>query len=29
MIDEQIQRAAEAVECWVAEGIGAGMNKFN
>ena len=29
MIDEAIDRAAEAVECWVAEGIAVGMNRFN
>jgi peptidyl-tRNA hydrolase, PTH1 family len=29
VIDETIDRAAEAVECWVAEGLSAGMNKFN
>jgi PTH1 family peptidyl-tRNA hydrolase len=29
MIDEVIDRAAEAVECWAAEGISTGMNKFN
>jgi peptidyl-tRNA hydrolase, PTH1 family len=29
VIDETIDRAAEAVECWVAEGTAAGMNKFN
>ena len=29
MIDEQIDRAAEAVECWATEGIAVGMNRFN
>jgi PTH1 family peptidyl-tRNA hydrolase len=29
VIEATIERAAEAVECWVAEGISAGMNKFN
>jgi PTH1 family peptidyl-tRNA hydrolase len=29
LIDETIERAAEGVECWVAEGIAASMNKFN
>jgi PTH1 family peptidyl-tRNA hydrolase len=29
LIDETIDRAADAVECWVAEGISVGMNKFN
>lgn len=29
MIDEQIDRAAEAVECWATEGTAAGMNRFN
>jgi PTH1 family peptidyl-tRNA hydrolase len=28
-IDEAIMRAADGVECWVAEGIAASMNKFN
>jgi PTH1 family peptidyl-tRNA hydrolase len=28
-IDEKILDAAEAVECWVAEGIKVGMNRFN
>jgi PTH1 family peptidyl-tRNA hydrolase len=28
-IDEAIERAADGVECWVAEGIAASMNKFN
>jgi len=28
-IDETIARAAEGVACWVAEGIEAGMNRFN
>jgi PTH1 family peptidyl-tRNA hydrolase len=28
-IDEMILDAAEAVECWVAEGIKVGMNRFN
>ena len=28
-IDEAIDRAAEAVECWVTEGIAVGMNRFN
>jgi peptidyl-tRNA hydrolase, PTH1 family len=29
VIDETIERAAEAVECWVAEGIEICMNRFN
>jgi PTH1 family peptidyl-tRNA hydrolase len=29
VIDETIERAAEGVECWVAEGIATSMNKFN
>lgn len=29
MIDEQIDRAAEAVECWATEGTAVGMNRFN
>jgi peptidyl-tRNA hydrolase, PTH1 family len=29
IIDETIDRAAEAVECWVEQGIGEAMNKFN
>lgn len=29
MIDEQIDRAAEAVEVWATEGTAAGMNRFN
>jgi PTH1 family peptidyl-tRNA hydrolase len=29
VIDDTIQRAADGVDCWVAEGIAAGMNKFN
>ena len=29
MIDEAIDRAAEAVECWATEGIAVGMNRFN
>ena len=28
-IDETIVRAADGVECWVAEGIALSMNKFN
>jgi len=28
-IDETILRAADGVECWVAEGIAASMNRFN
>ena len=28
-IDESIARAADGVECWVSEGIEAGMNRFN
>jgi PTH1 family peptidyl-tRNA hydrolase len=28
-IDEAIERAAEGVECWVAEGIETGMNRYN
>jgi PTH1 family peptidyl-tRNA hydrolase len=29
MIDETIQRAAEAVECWVTDGTEISMNRFN
>jgi peptidyl-tRNA hydrolase, PTH1 family len=29
MVDETIDRAVDAVECWVAEGIEVGMNRFN
>ena len=29
LIDEAVQRAAEAVICWVKEGIDVAMNKFN
>jgi PTH1 family peptidyl-tRNA hydrolase len=29
VIDEIITRASEGVECWVAEGIAAGMSKYN
>ena len=29
VIEETIMRAAEAVECWAAEGLAAGMSKFN
>jgi len=29
VMDDQIVQAAEGVECWVAEGIDVGMNKFN
>jgi PTH1 family peptidyl-tRNA hydrolase len=29
MVDETVLRAADAVECWVAEGIGTAMNRFN
>jgi PTH1 family peptidyl-tRNA hydrolase len=29
LIDETIKRAADGVECWVAEGIDASMNRFN
>lgn len=29
LIDEAVKRAADAVECWVAEGPDAAMNKFN
>ena len=29
VIDESLVRAAEGVECWVAEGIAAAMNRFN
>jgi PTH1 family peptidyl-tRNA hydrolase len=29
IVDETIERAAEAVECWAAEGIEAGMNRYN
>ena len=27
--EESIARAAEAVECWVGEGIEVGMNRYN
>lgn len=29
LVDEAVQQAADAVECWVAEGIGSAMNRFN
>jgi peptidyl-tRNA hydrolase, PTH1 family len=29
LVDETVVRAADAVECWVAEGIGTAMNRFN
>jgi PTH1 family peptidyl-tRNA hydrolase len=29
LIDETIQRAADGVECWIADGIAASMNRFN
>ncbi len=29
LVDETVLRAADAVECWVAEGIRAAMNRFN
>jgi PTH1 family peptidyl-tRNA hydrolase len=29
LIDESIARAADGVECWVSEGIEAGMNRYN
>jgi PTH1 family peptidyl-tRNA hydrolase len=29
VIDEAIDRAAEGVDCWVAEGIETGMNRYN
>jgi PTH1 family peptidyl-tRNA hydrolase len=29
LVDETVRRAADAVECWVAEGIQAAMNRFN
>jgi PTH1 family peptidyl-tRNA hydrolase len=29
IIEEAIDRAAEAVECWVTDGTQAGMNRFN
>jgi peptidyl-tRNA hydrolase, PTH1 family len=29
IIDEAIDRAAEAVECWATEGVAVGMNRFN
>lgn len=29
LIDEMVQRAADGVECWIAEGIAASMNRFN
>ena len=29
IVDESIDRAVDAVECWVAEGIAVGMNRFN
>ena len=29
VIDEAVMDAAEAVECWVKDGIGVAMNQFN
>jgi PTH1 family peptidyl-tRNA hydrolase len=29
LIEETIERAAEGVECWVADGIATSMNRFN
>jgi PTH1 family peptidyl-tRNA hydrolase len=29
VVDEAVQRAADGVECWVADGTDASMNKFN
>ena len=29
LVDETIDRAVDAVECWVTEGIAVGMNRFN
>jgi PTH1 family peptidyl-tRNA hydrolase len=29
LMDDMIAQAADAVECWVAEGLEAGMNRFN
>ena len=29
ILDETVQRAAQAVECWIADGIMTSMNRFN
>jgi PTH1 family peptidyl-tRNA hydrolase len=29
ILDETVQRAAQAVECWIADGVMTAMNRFN
>jgi len=29
LVDETVLKASDAVECWVAEGVIAAMNRFN